>query len=101
MTEDVQQIVTDYEHRWVIEDHHKGVKTGGTMEERQYMTGARLERVLGVLSVAENPAGKRCGAASKNSNNGPRSRSAQRKLWVVIRLEAHATNSRTCSPTIS
>jgi hypothetical protein len=51
-TEEVQQIVTDYEHRWVIEDYHKGVKTGGKMEDRQYMTAARLERVLGVLSVA-------------------------------------------------
>jgi hypothetical protein len=49
---EVEQIVTDYEHRWVIEDYHKGVKTGCSMEDRQFMTGARLERVLGVLSVA-------------------------------------------------
>jgi hypothetical protein len=49
---EVQRIVTDYEHRWVIEDYHKGVKTGCAMEDRQYMTAARLERVLGVMSVA-------------------------------------------------
>ncbi len=36
----------------MIEDYHNGVKTGGKMEQRQDATGARVERVLGVLLVA-------------------------------------------------
>ena len=34
-----------------IEDYHKGIKTGCQLEERQYLTAARLERVAAVLSV--------------------------------------------------
>jgi hypothetical protein len=50
-TTEAQQIVTDYEKRPVIEDYHKGMKTGCSMEARQYMTADRLDRVLGVISV--------------------------------------------------
>ena len=45
------QIVRDYEKRWVIEDFHKGLKTGCQMESRQYMKASRLERVLGIVAV--------------------------------------------------
>jgi len=40
-----------YEKRPVVEDYHKCLKTGCRVEERQYKTSERLERVTGLLSV--------------------------------------------------
>jgi hypothetical protein len=46
-----RQVAQDYARRPTIEDYHKGIKTGCHLEERQYGTAARLERVAAVLSV--------------------------------------------------
>ena len=35
----------------MVEDDHKGLKTGCRIESRQYMTSARLQRVVGLLSI--------------------------------------------------
>lgn len=40
-----------YEKRPLIEEYHKALKTGCHVEERQYQTNSRLERVTAVLSV--------------------------------------------------
>jgi hypothetical protein len=45
------RVIAYYEQRWTIEDYHKCYKTGCHVEERQYETAARLERVAGLLSV--------------------------------------------------
>jgi hypothetical protein len=39
-----------YEHRWVVEDYHQGLKTGCHLEQRQVQTVDRLKRLLGFLS---------------------------------------------------
>jgi hypothetical protein len=46
-----RRIAQDYSRRPTIEDYHKGLKTGCHLQERQYGTAARLERVTAVLSV--------------------------------------------------
>lgn len=47
-----RQVATDYARRPLIEDYHKALKTGCHVEERQYQSAQRLERVTAVLSVA-------------------------------------------------
>lgn len=46
-----RQVAQDYSRRPMIEDYHKGLKTGCRLQERQYGTAARLERVAAVLSL--------------------------------------------------
>lgn len=48
---EAHQIIGWYERRPTIEDYHKALKTGCHVERRYYETGARLERVTGLLSV--------------------------------------------------
>lgn len=45
------RIVEYYKLRWGVEEYHKALKTGCRVEQRYYETGARLERVTGLLSV--------------------------------------------------
>ena len=44
-------IIRWYEKRPIVEDYHKCLKTGCRVQERQYQTSARLERVTGLLSI--------------------------------------------------
>ncbi|MBU1974894.1 MAG: IS4 family transposase [Nanoarchaeota archaeon] len=45
------QIVEWYKCRWIIEEYHKGIKTGCKIEERQLKTRERLENFLGVANI--------------------------------------------------
>src|SRR5215469_6522309 len=38
-----------YEHRWIVEDYHQGLKTGCRLEARQVQSADRLIRRLGLL----------------------------------------------------
>lgn len=49
--EEARERVTWYECRWVIEEDHKGVKTGCGIETLQFEHIGRLEPAIGVLSV--------------------------------------------------
>jgi hypothetical protein len=49
--EDAWQRVDWYTVRWVIEEWHKGMKTGCEIENLQFTTRARLEPAIAVLSV--------------------------------------------------
>ena len=44
-------VIEYYSARWTVEEFHKAVKTGCRLEERQYMTAARLEAVAGITCV--------------------------------------------------
>lgn len=44
-------VIGYYERRPIIEEYHKGLKTGCRVEERQYRTSDRLEAVTGMLSI--------------------------------------------------
>lgn len=46
-----RECVTWYEFRFVIEEYHKGMKTGCGIERMQFTTVAGLEPAIGVLSV--------------------------------------------------
>ena len=48
---DAERVIGHYERRPTIEDYHKCYKTGCHVEERQYETAERLERVAALLSV--------------------------------------------------
>ena len=48
---DSWRVIEHYEKRPIIEEYHKALKTGCRMEARQYYTSARLEAVVGMLSV--------------------------------------------------
>lgn len=51
VAEDAIQRVTWYEARWVIEDLHKGMKTGCGIETLQFTEISRLEPAIAVLSA--------------------------------------------------
>ncbi|MGZ0174710.1 MAG: IS4 family transposase [Planctomycetales bacterium] len=46
-----RRVIEDYEQRPVVEELHKAAKTGCRVEQRQYQTSARLERVTAVQCV--------------------------------------------------
>jgi Transposase DNA-binding len=48
---DAGEKVAGYESRWIIEEYHKGMKTGLRIESLQFTTGPALEAVIGILSV--------------------------------------------------
>ncbi len=45
------QILLDYEHRWLIEEFHKALKTGCRLEARQHQEAQRLEVLAALSSV--------------------------------------------------
>jgi hypothetical protein len=49
--EDCLKIMKYYQSRWLIEEFHKGLKTGCKIEERQLQTREQLEKVLGMFSI--------------------------------------------------
>lgn len=48
---EAQTIIAFYKKRWLIEEFHKALKTGCSLEARQYQTAARLEALTGMQSV--------------------------------------------------
>lgn len=49
--EEALQIVDYYRQRWAIEEYHKALKSGCRVEERDYETSDRLERITGLLAI--------------------------------------------------
>ena len=49
--EDALEIVSIYEHRWVIEEYHKCLKSGCKIEEAQLKTAGRLLNLFGILGI--------------------------------------------------
>jgi hypothetical protein len=49
--DDAHQRAAWYHDRFIIEDYHKGMKTGCGIEDMQFETTDRLEPALGVLSI--------------------------------------------------
>lgn len=49
--DDANCIIEYYEQRPTVEEYHKGIKTGCSVERRQYRTVEALERVTGLLSI--------------------------------------------------
>jgi hypothetical protein len=45
------QIIEDYENRWLIEEYHKVLKTGCSIELHALRTADRLEPLIGLISV--------------------------------------------------
>jgi hypothetical protein len=45
------QVIEYYEQRPLVEEFHKGIKTGCRLEERQYRTAARLEALTALLCI--------------------------------------------------
>ena len=49
--EEALEIVSIYEHRWIIEEYHKCLKSGCKIEEAQLRTADRLLNLFGILGV--------------------------------------------------
>lgn len=49
--DDAWRIVEYYECRWLIEEYHKALKTGCAVQSRLLQSAARLEAMVGLLSV--------------------------------------------------
>lgn len=45
------QVIDDYEHRWLIEEYHKVLKTGCSVENHALRSADRLEPLLGLIAV--------------------------------------------------
>lgn len=44
-------VIGYYEARWLVEEYHKALKTGCRVQDRQLKTAARLEAMVGLMSV--------------------------------------------------
>jgi len=49
--EDAWQVISDYENRWLVEEYHKVLKTGCSIELHALRTADRLEPLIGLVSV--------------------------------------------------
>ena len=45
------QVIEDYENRWLVEEYHKVLKTGCSVEIHSLRTAERLEPLIGLISV--------------------------------------------------
>ena len=45
------QVIEDYEHRWLIEEYHKVLKSGCKIQSPQLQTSDRLEAIIGITTV--------------------------------------------------
>lgn len=50
--DDAWQVIEYYEQRWLVEEYHKALKTGCSVEDRQLHAAQRLEALVGLTSVA-------------------------------------------------
>jgi len=49
--DDAWQVIEDYENRWLVEEYHKVIKSGCSMEMHALRTADRLEALIGLISV--------------------------------------------------
>lgn len=49
--EQAMEVIDSYDHRWLIEEYHKVMKTGCSLEERALRTAERLEPLIALISV--------------------------------------------------
>jgi hypothetical protein len=49
--EDAYRVVGWYECRWIIEEYHKGMKTGCRVESLQFTSDDRLQPTIALISV--------------------------------------------------
>lgn len=48
---DAWQVIEDYENRWLVEEYHKVIKTGCSVEMHALRSADRLEPLIGLVSV--------------------------------------------------
>jgi hypothetical protein len=48
---DAWQVIEDYEQRWLIEEYHKALKSGCSIEQHALRTTDRLEPLIGLTSI--------------------------------------------------
>ena len=49
--DDAWQVIEDYENRWLVEEYHKVLKTGCSVEMHALRTAERLEPLIGLISI--------------------------------------------------
>lgn len=48
---DAWQVIEDYENRWMVEEYHKVIKSGCSVQQHALRTADRLEPLIGLISV--------------------------------------------------
>ena len=85
-------IVDYYERRPVVEDYHKGLKTGCRVEKRYYENAERLERVTGVISIVAMRLLQMRTAARETPNRPAREVAPARWIKMVQKLRKSKAN---------
>jgi len=49
--DDAWQVIEDYENRWMIEEYHKVIKTGCSIEKHSLRTADRTEPLIGLIGI--------------------------------------------------
>jgi hypothetical protein len=49
--DDAWQVIEDYENRWLVEEYHKAIKSGCSVELHALRSAKRLEPLIGLISV--------------------------------------------------
>lgn len=49
--DDAWTVIEHYEHRWLIEEYHKVLKTGCSLERHALRTASRLEPLIGLIGI--------------------------------------------------
>ncbi len=86
-------VIGAYEQRPTIEDYHKCYKTGCHVENRQYETAQRLERVAGLLSVVAVRL-MQMRTAARETPDRPAEELAPRSWINMLRAVRHIPASR-------
>jgi hypothetical protein len=96
---DAQERVDWYERRPLVEEYHKGMKTGCRIETLQFDTLARLEPAIGVLSVVTTTLLQLRDAARAPDAEQRRATEVIDPLYVAV-LRAHYRRRMSATPTI-
>ena len=90
--EQARETVDDYACRWMIEDYHKGMKTGCGIEQLQMTTAHGLSNTVAILSVlAVHLLRLRCNARNEQMQHQPaRLHEEQLKVQLAARDSNHA-----------
>jgi hypothetical protein len=95
---DAWQIVEYYECRWVVEEYHKALKTGCSVQSRLLQSADRLEAMVGLMSVVALRL-LQLKSVARHAPDRP-ARTVVPPLWLEMLKAARKNLRRVCDLTI-
>lgn len=91
--DDAWQVIEDYENRWLVEEYHKVIKSGCSVELHALRSAERLEPLIGLISVIGTRLLqlKFIGRSQKNSKAATHVPSSWLKCMKLARPEVRLT----------